>query len=335
MAAKLEFPAGNRIIPISNPDRVYFPDLGITKKGLADYYLAVSDGIVRALKDRPCTLVRYPEGIDGETFHQKRIPKGAPDWMETVHISFPSGRTADELRVTEIGSVIWAVQMSTIEFHPWPVRAADVDCPDELRIDLDPQPGRDYNDARRAAEITRELLAELGWSGWIKTSGKRGIHIAITIEPRWGFTEVRRACLAFARELERRDPELLTTAWWKEERGEKVFIDFNQNARDRTIVAGYSVRGNSRATVSAPISWDELADANPEDFTVQTMPSRFAELGDPHAGRDTVPAVSIEPLLEWSDRDAADHGLQDAPYPPNYPKMPGEPLRVQPSKARN
>lgn len=329
-----EVAVGTRTVKVTNPDRVYFPDAGIRKIDLVNYYLAVGDGILRALTERPCTLHRFPEGIDGEAIYQKRLPKGAPDWIETARIQYPSGRSADQLCVTELGAVVWAVQMSTVEFHPWHCSRSDVDRPDELRIDLDPQPGTALTEAKKAAQIVREVLDELGWHGWVKTSGGRGLHVAIRIQPQWEFTDVRRAGIALAREVERRDPALITTKWWKEERGAQIFLDYNQNARDRTIVSAYSVRPNPRATVSAPLDWDELSDIESDDFTVTTMPARFAERGDLFAGMDSVERVSLEPLLEWAERDERDHGLGDAPYPPNYPKMPGEPPRVQPSKAR-
>jgi DNA ligase D len=329
----VEIEAGDRIVKVTNPDRVYFRARGETKLDLANYYLSVSDGIVRAVRERPCMLHRYPEGVGGEKIYQKRLPKGAPDWVETVEVSFPSGRTADELCVTEIGSVVWAVQMSTVEFHPWHTRRGEVEKPDELRIDLDPQPGTGLAEAKQAAAVVHETLDELGWVGWPKTSGNRGIHVYVRIEPAFGFKEVRRAALAFAREVERRIPEQVTTAWWKEERGEKIFLDFNQNAKDRTIAAAYSVRGFDHGPVSAPVTWEELPDVETEDFTIATMPARFAALGDLHAGIDDV-RVRIEPLLEWADRDEREHGLGEAPYPPNYPKMEGEPARVQPSRAR-
>ena len=327
-----ELQVGPRLVKITNPDRVYFPATGATKLDLADYYLSVSDGIVRALRERPCMLHRFPEGTAGERIYQKRLPKGAPDWVETVQVEFPSGRTADELCVTELASVIWAVQMSTVEFHPWHSRRADTEKPDELRIDLDPQPGTGFEDAKVVAALVHELLGELGAVGWPKTSGSRGLHIYVRIHPDHGFTQVRRAALAFAREVERRVPELVTTKWWKEERGERIFIDFNQNARDRTIASAYSIRA-ATGLVSAPIRWDELPDVQMEDFTMASMPGRFAELGDVHAGIDDSP-FDIGELLEWSERDERDHGLGDAPYPPNFPKMVGEPMRVQPSRAR-
>ena len=329
----VELQVDGRTVKVTNPDRVYFPARGETKLDLANYYISVADGIVRALHERPCMLHRYPEGVDGEKIYQKRLPKGAPEWVETVQVSFPSGRTADELCVTEIASVVWAVQMSTVEFHPWHTRRGEVEQPDELRIDLDPQPGTDLEDAKRAAVVVHEVLDELGWAGWPKTSGNRGIHVYVRIQPTHGFKDVRRAALAFGREVERRVPDLVTTAWWKEERGEKIFLDFNQNAKDRTIAAAYSVRGFPHGPVSAPVTWDELPDVETNDFTIATMPARFASLGDVHAGIDDV-HYDIAPLLEWFERDEREHGLGEAPYPPNYPKMDGEPMRVQPSRAR-
>ncbi|HEX8080611.1 MAG TPA: non-homologous end-joining DNA ligase [Jatrophihabitans sp.] len=328
----IELEVGDRVVKITNPDRVYFPATGATKLNLAEYYLAVGDGIVRALRERPCMLHRFPEGTGGERIYQKRIPKGAPDWVETVQVRFPSGRAADELCVTELASVIWAVQMSSVEFHPWHSRRADTERPDELRIDLDPQPGTDFADAVEVAGLVRELLDELGAVGWPKTSGSKGLHIYLRIHPEHGFTQVRRAALAFAREVERRAPELVTTKWWKEERGESIFIDYNQNARDRTIASAYSIRA-STGLVSAPISWQELAGVRMEDYTMATMPARFAELGDLHAGIDDNP-FDISVLLDWSERDEHEFDQGDAPYPPNFPKMEGEPMRVQPSRAK-
>jgi DNA ligase D len=319
------------VVRVSNPDRVYFSARGETKLDLVHYYLAVGDGIVRALRERPCMLHRYPDGVDGEKIYQKRLPKGAPEWVETVQVRFPSGRTADELCVTELAAVAWAVQMSTVEFHPWHSRRANTEHPDELRIDLDPQPGTDLGDCKQAAAVVKEVLDELGAVGWPKTSGSKGIHVYVRIEPRFGFREVRRAALAFAREVERRIPDLVTTAWWKEQRGRHVFLDYNQNARDRTIAAAYSVRGKPWGPVSAPVTWDELPDVETEDFTIATMPGRFAALGDLHAGIDDA-VWSIEPLLDWAERDERERGLGDMPYPPNYPKQEGEPPRVQPSR---
>jgi DNA ligase D len=320
-----------RNVRLTSPDKVYFPQRGYTKRDVVEYYLAVGDGIFRALRERPTTLQRFPEGIEGEMFFQKRVPtRGVPPWLDTAQIAFPSGRKADELCPTDLAHVIWAAQMGTVVFHPWPVRRQHVDNPDELRIDLDPQPGTDFADAAEAAGVLHEVLDELGWTGWPKTSGGRGVHVYVRIKPEWDFIQARRAGIALAREVERRRPDLLTTAWWKEERGERVFIDFNQMARDRTIACAYSLRANGRATASAPVTWAELPDVEPDDFDLRTMPKRFAEIGDPHAGIDDA-AVDITPLMEWFARDEA-AGLGDMPYPPEYPKMPGEPKRVQPSR---
>jgi DNA ligase D len=330
----LEIEVAGRTVRVSSPDKVYFPERGYTKRDVVEYYLAVGEGIFRALGERPTTLQRFPEGIDGEMFFQKRVPtRGVPPWVKTAEISFPSGRTADELCPADLAHVIWAAQLGTIVFHPWPVRCSDVDSPDELRLDLDPQPGTDFADAADAAGTVREILAELGWTGWPKTSGGRGIHVYVRIRPQWSFVEVRRAAIAFAREAERRRPELVTTAWWKELRGEKVFVDYNQMARDRTIACAYSLRANARATVSTPLTWDELSTVEPDDFDLRTVPERVARIGDPHAGIDAE-AFDLTPLLEWADRDER-QGAGDMPYPPDYPKMPGEPKRVQPSKDRD
>lgn len=324
-----------RSVRLSSPDKIFFPERGFTKLDLAQYYLAVGDGILRALRDRPTTLERYPDGVTGESFFQKRAPKNMPDWIPTARITFPSGRSADEMCPTEPAAVLWAAQFGTLTFHPWPVRRDDVDRPDELRIDLDPQPGTDYADAVRAAHELREVLHEYGGlRGWPKTSGGRGLHVFVPIQPRWTFTQVRRAAIAVGRELERRMPDQVTTAWWKEERGEKIFVDYNQTARDRTMASAYSVRPRPHAPVSAPLRWDEVQDARPRDFDLATMPGRFAELGDVHADMDDH-AFSLEALLELADRDEHDHGLGDLPYPPDYPKMPDEPKRVQPSRAKH
>ncbi|MDQ0846578.1 non-homologous end-joining DNA ligase [Streptomyces sp. V1I6] len=333
MGAAVELEAGGRTVRLSNPDKIYFPARGFTKLDVAQYYLSVGPGILRALRDRPTTLERYPEGVEGESFFQKRAPKYLPDWIPTAHISFPSGRTADEICPTEVAAVIWAANLGTLPFHPWPVRRDAVDHPDELRIDLDPQPGTDFKDAVKAALELRPLLEEHGLRGWPKTSGGRGVHVFVPIEPRWEFTGVRRAAIAVARELERRMPGRVTTAWWKEERGERIFVDYNQTARDRTIASAYSVRPNPKALVSAPLRWDELEDVSPSDFDLATMPGRFAELGDVHADMDDH-AFSLDSLLELSRKDEREHGLSDLPYPPDYPKMPGEPKRVQPSRAK-
>jgi DNA ligase D len=330
----IELQVGERTVRVSNPDKPYFRLLGDRgrKIDLVEHYLAVGDGIVRALHLRPCTLKRHPEGAEGEPIYQKRAPKH-PDWVETARVTFPSGRHADELCVTELASVIWAANLGTLDFHPWPSRRWDTEHPDELRIDLDPQPGTGLAEAKQVAAVVHEVLDELGFVGFPKTSGNRGIHVYVRIQPKWGFTQVRRAALAFAREVERRAPDLVTTAWWKEERGANVFVDYNQNARDRTIASAYSVRARPDGTVSAPVTWDELPDVHAEDFTIVTMRDRFARLGDLHATIDDR-AFSLEPLFEWAERDERDEGLGDAPYPPNFPKMPGEPKRVQPSRAR-
>jgi DNA ligase D len=342
----IEIDAAGRTVRVSNPERVLFPKTKrtapVTKLQVVEYYLAVEPGIMRALRERPTTLERWPKGVHpgmvlstregkvGDAFFQKRIPRGAPEYVETARITFPSGRVADEICPTEIAVVLWAAQMGTITFHPWPVRRADVDHPDELRIDLDPQPGTDFADAVRVAATARELLGELGYVGFPKTSGGRGVHIYVRIEPRWTFTDVRHAAIAFGRELERHLPGEVTTKWWKEERGKRVFVDYNQNARDRTIASAYSVRPRPGATVSAPVAWDELTQVEPEDFTVASMPARFAAVGDLHDAIDDV-SHSLEPLLDLYETQ--DRG--DMPYPPDYPKMPGEPKRVQPSRDRD
>ena len=332
-----------REVRVSSADRVIFPATErtpeVTKLQVVEYYVSVGDGILRALRERPTTLERWPKGVHegmtistreghkGEAFYQKRVPKGAPDYLETARIEFPSGRSADEICPTELAVVAWCGHMGTITFHPWPVRRADVDHPDELRLDLDPQEGTDFADAQVVAAEAKVLLEELGYRGFPKTSGGRGIHIYVRIEPKWTFTDVRHAAIAFGRELSRRMPDQVTTKWWKEERGEQVFIDYNQNARDRTIASPYSIRAKPGAPVSAPLLWDEVAEVAPEDFTVATMPARFADVGDRFAEIDDV-HHSLEPLLEMYERD--EEG--DMPYPPDYPKMPGEPKRVQPSR---
>ena len=307
MAAHVVLEVGDRTIRISNPDRVYFPARGETKLDLARYYLSVGDGIVRALRERPCMLHRFPSGVAGEKVHQKRVPSGAPDWLETVRVEFPRyGRHADELCVTELASVVWAVQMSTVEFHPWNSRRADTERPDEWRIDLDPMPRCGFDTVRRVAGVVRELLDELGAVGWPKTSGGKGVHIYVRIEPRWGFAEVRRAALAFALEVERRAPDDVTTTWWRKDRDPaKLFVDYNQNARDHTIASAYSVRGVPEGTVSTPIAWDEIDNVDPGSFTIATVPARFAERGDLHAGIDES-AYSLRTLLQWADRDGLD-----------------------------
>ncbi|MHB1570871.1 MAG: non-homologous end-joining DNA ligase [Solirubrobacteraceae bacterium] len=300
----VELTVGARTIRLSSPDRVYFPARGETKLDLARYYMSVGDGIVRALRERPCMLHRYPRGIGGQKVHQKRLPAGAPDWLATVRVTFPRfDRHADELCVTELASVIWAVQMATVEFHPWNSRRADVERPDEWRIDLDPMPQAGIERVRRVAGVVHEVLDELGAVGWPKTSGGSGLHVYVRIEPRFGFQEVRRAALAFAREVERRAGTDATTTWWRRERDpHKVFVDYNQNARDHTIASAYSVRGVPEATVSTPVAWAEIDDVEPSELTIATVPERFARLGDLHAGIDDAP-FALEPLLEWADRD--------------------------------
>ncbi|MEF3114656.1 non-homologous end-joining DNA ligase [Streptomyces chrestomyceticus] len=333
MAESLELDVGRRTVRVSHPDKVYFPRRGFTKADVVHYYRSVGDGILRALKDRPTTLERYPDGVEGESFFQKRAPKNLPDWIPTGRISFPSGRYADEICPTEPAAVLWAANLGCLTFHPWPVRRSDTEHPDELRIDLDPQPGTGYADAVRAALALRDVLDGLGLTGWPKTSGGRGLHVFVPIAPDWTFTQVRRSAIAVARELERRDPGRITTSWWKEERGAKIFVDYNQTARDRTIASAYSVRPFPHAPVSAPLRWEELDDAVPEDFDLVTMPARFAELGDLHAAMDRHPC-RLEAALELADRDEREHGLGDLPYPPEHPKMKGEPKRVQPSRAK-
>jgi DNA ligase D len=300
----VELEVGPHTVRVTNPDRVYFPKTGWTKLDLANYYLSVGDGIVRALFERPCMMHRFPEGLAGDKVHQKRVPHGAPPWLETVRVTFPRwNRTADELCVTELASVIWAVQMSTVEFHPWNSRRTDTEVPDEWRIDLDPMPLCDFATVRRVAHVAQEVLADLGATGFPKTSGGKGLHIYVRIVPEWGFQDVRRAALAFAREVERRAGGDVTTTWWRRDREpDVVFVDYNQNARDHTIASAYSVRGVPDGTVSTPILWDEIDDVVPGDFTIATVPPRFAEKGDLHAAIDDT-AYRLDQLLEWAERD--------------------------------
>jgi DNA ligase D len=345
-APAVELEVRGRTVRVSSPDRVVFPTLGVTKLEVVEFFVAVGDGILGALLDRPTTLERWPKGwsegarlstrtdSSGDGFYQKRVPKGAPDWVRTARIGFPSGRFADEVRPTELAVVAWAANLGTLTFHPWPVTSADTESPDQLRIDLDPQPGTGFADAARVAPHLRALLHELGMEGWPKTSGGRGLHVFVPIEPRWTFTQARRATIALGRELERRLPGQVTTRWWKEERGRTIFVDYNQMARDRTIASAYSIRSNGRATVSTPLRWDELDAVRPDDVTIRTVPTRFAQVGDLFAplAAGAAPRYPLEPLLEMADRDERDHQLGDLPYPPEYPKMPGEPKRVQPSR---
>jgi DNA ligase D-like protein (predicted polymerase) len=342
-APAAEVVAGDRAVRVSSPDRVIYPATDrtpeVTKLMVAEYFAAVGEGLMRALRDRPTALERWPAGVlpgiklatgrpgeKADAFYQKRVPKGAPDYLESVEVTFPSGRTADEICPTEPAVPVWCAQMGTLTFHPWPVRRTDVDRPDELRIDLDPQPGTDFADAARVAGVARDLLDELGLVGFPKTSGNRGVHIYVRIEPRWEFVDVRHAAIGFGRELERRDPAV-TTAWWKEERGSRIFVDYNQNSRDRTIASAYSLRPIPGAPVSTPMTWDELAGVtDPREHNLFTVPERLTD-GDPWAAIDDR-ACSLEPLLALFE----EQGAVELNYPPDYPKMPGEPPRVQPSK---
>jgi len=341
--AAAEVVAGDRAVRVSSPDRVIYPAADrtpeVTKLMVAEYFASVGDGLMRALHNRPTALERWPAGVlpgiklatgrpgeKADAFYQKRVPKGAPDYLESVEVTFPSGRTAEEICPTEIAVPVWCAQMGTLTFHPWPVRRTDVDRPDELRIDLDPQPGTDFADAVRVAGVARELLDDLGLVGFPKTSGNRGVHIFVRIEPRWEFADVRHAAIGFGRELERRDAGV-TTAWWKEERGSRIFVDFNQNSRDRTIASAYSLRPLPGAPASTPMTWDELAGVtDPREYNLFTVPQRLAD-GDPWATIDDR-ACSLEPLLTLFE----EQGAVELNYPPDYPKMPGEPPRVQPSK---
>jgi bifunctional non-homologous end joining protein LigD len=318
-------------VQVSNPRKVLFPEAGHTKLDLVRYYLTVADGALRAAGGRPNMLLRFPNGIDGESFYQKRAPESRPPWVEVAELSFPSGRTAHEVVPRTEATLAWMANLACLELHPHPVRAEDLDHPDELRIDLDPVPGVTWAQVRDVAGVVKATLDDLGLVGWPKTSGSRGMHIYVRIEPRWSFTQVRRAALAFAREIERRAPSLATSKWWKEER-HGVFIDYNQNAKDRTIAAAYSVRPEPDARVSAPLAWDEVEACEPADFTLATMPARFAAVGDRHRGIDEHPAA-LDALLELSARQEKD-GLGDAPWPPHYRKQLGEAPRVAPSKRR-
>jgi DNA ligase D-like protein (predicted polymerase) len=320
-----------RDIAISNPAKVLFPMPGFTKLDLARYYLAVADGALRGAGGRPTVLVRYPDGVGGEFFYQKRAPAARPPWIEVVSLQFPSGRSAEEVVPRDAAALAWMANLACLELHPHPVRAEDLEHPDELRVDLDPVPGVPWSQLREVAKVVEATLRDVGLTGWPKTSGSRGIHINVRIERRWGFDEVRRAALALARDVERREPELATSKWWKEER-HGVFVDYNQNAKDRTVASAYSVRPTPDARVSAPVTWDELDHCDPRDFTMATMPGRFAAIGDRHAGIDEA-AGSLDVLLELSARHERD-GLGDAPWPPHYRKQRGEPPRVSPSRRR-
>jgi bifunctional non-homologous end joining protein LigD len=334
MAAKADreiLTVAGQEVSISNPNKILFPQAGYTKLDVVRYYLSVADGALRGAGERPNVLVRYPNGIDGEYFYQKRAPQSRPSWIEVVSLSFPSGRTAEEVVPRNAASLAWMANLACLELHPHPVRADDLDHPDELRIDLDPVPGVQWPQVREVAAIVQSTLADFGLVGWPKTSGSRGIHVYVRIERGWVFTEVRRAALAFAREVERRAPTLATSKWWKEER-HGVFLDYNQNAKDRTIASAYSVRPKPDARVSAPLNWDEVGDCEPEDFNLVTMPRRFSEIGDRHAAIDRHPC-SLDALLDLSQRHEKE-GMGDAPWPPQYKKQAGEPPRVQPSRKR-
>jgi DNA ligase D-like protein (predicted polymerase) len=323
---------GGREVVVSNPGKVYFPEAGITKLEVVRYYLAVAEGALRGAGGRPNVLVRYADGIHGEFFYQKRAPASRPSWVEVVTLSFPSGRTAEEVVPRDAAALAWMANLGCLELHPHPVRAEHLEHPDELRVDLDPMPGIEWTQIVAVARVVQTVLADLGLVGWPKTSGSRGVHVNVRIHPRWSFTQVRRGALALAREVERRAPALATSKWWKEER-HGVFLDYNQNAKDRTVASAYSVRPKPDGRVSAPLTWDELFECRPEDFTLRTMPARFAAVGDRHAGIDEG-ACTLEALLELSTRQEAE-GLGDAPWPPHYGKQPGEPPRVQPSRRKS
>jgi bifunctional non-homologous end joining protein LigD len=320
-----------REVTISNPQKVLFPEAGYTKLDVVSYYIAVADGALRAAGGRPNVLVRYPNGIGEEFFYQKRAPESRPEWIEVVELKFPSGRTAEEVVPRDAAALAWMANLACLELHPHPVRAHELDHPDELRVDLDPVPGVEWSQVRDVARVVRATLDDFGLVGWPKTSGSRGIHVNVRIQPRWTFQQVRRAAVALAREVERRAPQIATSKWWKEER-HGVFIDYNQNAKDRTVAAAYSVRPKPDGRVSAPMTWDEIDEADPADYTLKTMPARFKAVGDRHADIDDHPC-SLDALLELAARHEKE-GLKDAPWPPQYKKMPGEPTRVQPSRAR-
>ena len=318
-------------VPVTNPGKVLFPTAGYTKLELVRYYLAVAEGALRGAGGRPNVLVRYPNGVGGEFFYQKRAPASRPEWIEVVALKFPSGRSAEEVVPRDAAALAWMANLACLELHPHPVRAEDLDHPDELRVDLDPVPGVEWTQVRDVAQVVQATVDDLGLAGWPKTSGSRGMHVVIRIEPRWTFDEVRRAALALAREVEHRAPALATSKWWKEER-HGVFLDYNQNAKDRTVASAYSVRPTPDARVSAPLSWEEVPDCDPHDFTLATMPARFARVGDRHAGIDDR-RLSLDSLLDLSAKHERD-GLGDAPWPPHYRKQRGEPTRAQPSRRR-
>jgi DNA ligase D-like protein (predicted polymerase) len=346
----IELPVGTRTVRLTSPDKLYFPEVGLTKRDVVEYVLAVGDGLFAALRDRPVTMERWPGGYrpdvtlstrtvaNHDAFYQKRAPaKGMPDWVETVTVTFPSGRTASQVCVTEIATIVWMANLGTLRYHPWPVSRSSPELVDQLRIDLDPQPGTDFSDAVRAALELRQVLGDAGLTGFCKTSGGRGVHVFVPIEPTHDFIAARHAVIALGRELARRMPDFVTINWWKEERGARIFVDFNQMARDRTIASAYSIRPTPRAVVSAPLTWVELPDARPEDFTIPSMLARFDEVGDVWAPFYASSPGDLRMALEMYERDVRDLGTgrsggAEMPYPPDYPKMPGEPARVQPSR---
>ncbi len=346
----IDLPVGNRTVRLTSPDKLYFPEVGLTKRDVVGYVLAVGEGLLDALRDRPVTMERWPGGYrpgltlstraeaNHDAFYQKRAPaKGMPEWVETAEVTFPSGRTAQQVCVTELATIAWMANLGTLRYHPWPVRRSDPDLVDQLRIDLDPQPGTDFSDAVRAALELRQVLADAGLTGFCKTSGGRGVHVFVPVQATYGFVEARHAVIALGRELARRMPDHVTVNWWKEERGERVFVDFNQMARDRTIASAYSIRPTTQALVSAPLTWAELPLAQPEDFTIPSMLARFEELGDAWSPFYTAERGDLRLALEMYERDVRDlgtgrYGGAEMPYPPDHPKMPGEPARVQPSR---
>ena len=321
-----------REVTISSPGKVFFDEAGATKLDLVEHYIRVTDPLMRTMGRRPVLMQRFPDGASGPNFFQKRVPKSRPDWLESTVVSTPNGTTSDALVAADVAHVAWAVNIGCLGFHAWPYLADDPEHTDELRLDLDPQPGTDFGDIRQAARELKALLDELGIVSWPKTTGNRGLHVYVRLEPRWDSYQVRSAAVAIARELERRRPDILTAAWWKEERGERVFLDFNQNAPHKTVFAAWSVRARPGAQVSTPIGWDELDDVHPDDLTIATVAERCERIGDPWAGMNDAPQ-SLEPLLEMHERDMAS-GLMDAPWPPVYPKQPNEPPRVAPSRAK-
>jgi bifunctional non-homologous end joining protein LigD len=327
----IELEVAGRTVRLSSPGKVFFPEHGITKRELAEYYIAVADAATVHLRERPTTMKRFVDGVEGDFFFQKRVPqKGRPEWLQTATVSFPSGRSATELVANDAAHLVWAVNLGVIDFNPWPCRRADLDHPDELRVDLDPTPEASWDDVRKVALVVRDVLGDHGLTGFPKTSGNRGIHVNVRVEPDWPFVEVRRAALALAREVERRLPDQATSKWWKEER-HGVFVDYNQNARDRTVASAYSVRPTPDARVSTPLEWDEVSDVDPSRFTLRTVPDRLQSSGDPAAGIDEH-VGKLDGLLELAAEDEA-KGLGDAPWPPHFRKQKGEPKRVQPSRS--